>query len=290
MTSFSFKTLLKVISVDELKALATSSDHIDDLCTKLNLTKAQVQYLYRKIGINKLEFKSKSKEIPIYTGKPLLPKEVLVAHIGKSLQTVCKELNLKPKRVIRLFTQHDLPVPVRLNNYASKCSISKDELEHEYVTLKKSLSVIGEKYQVSKQQVSNWLTFYKIPVRARGFVNTEIPRKTRKHYIWSWTNDEFLNKAKSFTNAHEFCEKENISYALYNNFVKERGIKPPFPKQKFVFTKEYIVDLYLVKGMTIKEIAVQEGCHWQTINRCLKAFDLIGSKPKIWQKRGRKKK
>jgi len=285
MASFSFKTLLKVVSKEELQELASSSLHIDDLCKKLNLNKMQIRYLYLKAGIELSLFKSK-KLIP--NPAQIFSKEDLIVHIGKPLQVVCKELNLKPKKVINLFTENNLPAPIKSNNFASKCPVSKQDLEHEYLTLKKSLNTIGEKYNVSKQQVSNWLYFYQIPVRTRGFIQ-DIPRKTKKHPMWSWTDEEFLNKVKSSISSQDFCKKENISYALFNNFIKERGIKPPFPKQKFLFTKEYIIDLYLVKSMTIKEIAEQEGCHWQTINRCLKAFGLTGSKPKTWLKRKRKK-
>lgn len=289
MASFSFKTLLKVISKEELQTLASTSLDIDDLCTKLNLNKMQIRYLYSKAGIELSLFKSK-KLIP--NPAQVFSKEDLIVHIGKPLHIVCKELNLKPKKVISLFTENNLPAPIKSNNFASKCPVSKQDLEHEYLTLKRTLTLIGEKYQVSKQQVANWLNFYQIPVRKGGFGNTEIPRKTRKHSIWSWTDEEFLTKVISVnvSSAHEFCEKENISYSLFNNFIRVRNIPSPFPKQKFEFTKEYIQDLYLVKSMTIKQIAVQEGCHWQTINRCLKEFGLTGTKPKTWLKRSRKKK
>lgn len=271
MASFSFKTLLKILSKEELQAIASSSTSIEDLCAKLNLSKVQVQYLYKKIGI---PIKKNKTSATSFT-KPLLPKEDLLRLAGKPMQVICKELNLKPKKVITLFSQHGLPVPVRSNNFASKCPISKEDLEHQYTTLKQSLSVVGQIYQVSKQQVANWLVFYQIPVRPKG-VFLENQRKIKRHKIWSWSNDEFLNKVKSYHNAQDFCKKEKVSVNLFNEFLKERNIETPFPKQKFYFTKEYLLELYTVKNMSFKEIAEQEGCHWQTINRCFKEFGIKG--------------
>lgn len=272
MASVSFKKLLKVVSFDELQALANSSTSIKDLCAKLNFTYAQVVYLYGKVGID-------LKPLQQGAGKPLLPKEAIIGHIGKTLQVVCKELNLKPKQVKILFAQHGLPVPVKASNFASKCKISKQELEHGYLTLKQPLSVLGEKYGVSKQQVANWLVFHQIPVRSTGSLKN-VPKPI--HPIWALSEEEFLNRAKLYATATEFCESENLSLSLFNIFLKKRNLKTPFPRQLYSFSKEYIVDLYLNQGMTIKQIAEQEGCHWQTINRCLKRFGLIGSKPKTW--------
>ena len=271
--SFSFKTFLKVVNKEELQTLASSFTNLDDLCSKLNLTKVQVQYLYKKAGI---ELRKDLKKTISTSKKPLLPKEVLTQHIGKPLQVVCQELNLKPKKVITLFSQHGLPVPVRSNNFATKCPISKQELEHEYITLNKTTTILGEKYQVSKQQVCNWLAFYKIPIKPRGCTKDNPNRKTRKHKLWSWTNEEFLKTAEGFTNAKDFCTHVGISFALFSIFIKKRNIETPFPKQKFEFTKEYIEELYFVKNMTIKEIAEHEGCHWQTINRCFREFEIKG--------------
>jgi len=284
MTSFSFKTLLKVISVEDLQALALNSASLEEICNKLNLNHMQVRYLYRKVGIE-LSFIKSKKLIP--NPEDVFTKEDLLKHVDKCLQIVCRELNLKPKKVINLYIKHDLPVPVRSNNFANKCPISKQELEYEYLSLNKSLFVLSEKYQVSKQQIANWLVFHQIPVRSRGTVK-EIPRVYRRHVIWSWSNEEFLNKAKSYASAQEFCENEKMSITIYHSFLDKRKIAPPFPRQKFDFSKDYIVDLYLIKNMTIKQIAEQEGCHWQTINRCLKKYGLVGSKPKIWNI-GRKK-
>jgi hypothetical protein len=275
MASFSFKTLLKVISVAELQALALNSSNVEDLCTKLNLNPAQVRYLYKKAGIELSFFKNK-RLVP--NPEQIYTKEDLVKYIGKPLHEVSLELNLKPKKVINLFSQHDLPVPIRSNNFAIKCPISKQELEYEYLTLNKTTTKLGEKYQVSKQQICNWLSFYKIPVKPKGFTKGNPSRNFRKHKLWSWSNEEFLNKVKSYESAKDFCRKEKISFALFNTFIKERNLETPFPKQKFEFTKEYIVDLYLVKNMTIKQIAKQEGCHWQTINRCLKKYGLTNSR------------
>ncbi len=279
MASVSFKKLLKVVSYDELQALAKSSTSIKDLCGKLNFTYSQVVYLYGKVGID-------LKPLQEGAGKPLLPKDAILGHIGKNLQVVCKELDLKPKQVKILFTQHGLPVPMKASNFASKCKISKQELEHEYVTLKQSLSVVGKKYGVSKQQVSNWLVFHQIPVRSAGSLKN-VPKPM--HPIWELSNEEFLKRAKLYATSLEFCESENMSIGLFVSFIKKRNLKTPFPRQLYSFTKEYIEDLYLNKSMTIKQIAEQEGCHWQTINRCLKAFGLIGRKPKTWLLGKRKK-
>jgi hypothetical protein len=271
MSSFSFKTFLKFVSKDDLQALASSTTYIEELCSKLNLNKAQVIYLYKKVGIALKIKKDKKTSF----GKPLLLKEQIEHLVGKPLQVVCQELNLKPKKVITLFSQHGLPVPVRSNNFATKCPISKQELEHEYITLNKTTISLGEKYQVSKQQICNWLVFYQIPVRPKGF-NSGLKRKVKRQKIWSWSNDEFLTKVKNYESAKDFCKKENVSYIIFNKFIKERNIETPFPKQKFEFTKEYLLDLYMVQNMSIKEIAEHEGCHWQTINRYFKEFGIKG--------------
>lgn len=282
MTSFSFKTFLKVANKDELKALAENSSHINDLCSKLNLKYSQVKYLYRKIGID-LHFSKKEKNL---VANPSLdiPKETLVSMAGKPLQRVSLDLKLKPKKVKELFAKHGLPIPVKANNFATSCPISKEDLEYQYLTLNQSLSALGEKYDVSKQLVANWCVFYNIPVRNAGFFSpVHSNSNIYKHPIWNLTNEEFLLQVKQYSCISEFCKSQDISANLFYRFLDERKIPSPFPRNKLTtLTKEYLLDLYLNKDMTLKQIAEHENCHLQTINRYFKAFGInAGLKRKL---------
>jgi transposase len=271
--SFSFKTFLKIISKEDLIALAQNTSDIDEICLKLNLNKPQVRYLYHKINFPIRFYKAKAPT-PLAIN---ITKEDLQALTGKSLQFVSKALNLKPKRVLAMFTLYGLEPPRKITNYCTSCDTPKDELMHLYLDLKKPLSEIGLKYGVSKQTVSNWLGFYNIPTRTRGSHFNE-KRKRKTHPIWNQPKEYILKKMSQYESLSEFCLKENVSTSTCLKYIKTHNIQSPFCKRKMNITKEELKDLYLNQSLTINQIAELKKVHIQTIFRYLKEFDLTGLK------------
>jgi len=272
--SFSFKTLIKVLSKEDLISIAQSNPDIDQIALKLNLNRAQVRYLYSKIGVS---IRSSKNKVTTPTPPPTPSKEELKALEGNTLQHICKTLNLKPRKVLALYSSYGFKAPSKQSNYCTSCRIPKEELNHLYHVLNQSLTVIGDKYKVSKQTVSNWMMLYKIPLRTRGSTKQE-KRKKNTHPIWNLTKEELVEKLSNSTCLKDLCQTEDMSVNTYQRVLKFHNLKSPFDKQKLHLSEEELKDLYLNKNLTLVQISEMKNVHYQTICRLVKKYGLVGAK------------
>ncbi len=279
--SFSFQRFLKVISEEQLITLANNSSSIEVLAKKLKLKPQQVRYLFRLIN-TPLKFKKVKVD---FTSS--YRKEDLEALCNESLQDVCSKLKLKPKKVQTLFTAFDLPVPAKAFNYIRSCSIPKEDLERLYNIENKSLGDISMIYNVSRQLVSNWLNFYGIKPRSTGSQLGTIRRKDITH---KWTLNEFLTLIEKYNTQKDFLAGEKISRLQYEDYLKHHAIENPYLKSKIAITKEELRNLYIEQGLTLNAIAKLLNCHFQSITRLLRKYDLVNLKQrtgplgKSWKK------
>lgn len=277
--SFSFKRFLKVVNEDQLITLASTCSSIQDLANKLKLTPQQVRYLYKKINIalafNKQWKTSKFDFLNKYTLEEIQPL------VNEPIQAVSEKLNLKPKKVKMLFSHFNLTIPAFAFNYSRSSKVPKEEIERLYSIEKKSLSELSVIFNVSRQQVSNWLYFYNIPLRSRG--TQKGTNRIKKHPIWNLSPDEFILKTKNYVDLKAFLAGESMSNQVFYGYLEEHNIPNPYAIKKLEITKEQLIDLYLIQLLTIQQIADHLGCHYQTVCRLLKKYDMVGSKPKTWQ-------
>ncbi len=262
------KLVSKSMSKEQAEALLKQSSSLSDLANKLHLSETQTKTLYKvyyDLAIGKKTF-PKAKILAI--GKPIPSKELCLEYINKkySAAAICKLHDLQKKDLMVILAYYDIKAkPTGITNRAVKCPLTKEELLKDYETL--STVGIGEKYNVSRQTVTNWFDLYKIPrvKKGQGKIKIVFTKELCLDYLSKYNTYTTLVAALpvSYHTFQRYCKKFGIQYALF----RECKIG--------LFTKEILEDLYIKQNLSQLKISELYGCSPITVHRGLNRYGLL---------------
>ena len=206
----------------------------------------------------------------------------------KTITQISNENNCSITTIRKGLKEYNIPIRniaeaanfKKSNNLIRNYNFTKEFLEQEYIINKKTMRQIAKENNCSDGTIYNNLQKYNIPTKGYIFFTKE------------FLEQEYLVNKKSMA---QIAKENNCSDSTILNKLRKYNIPTRNKSEayiKFIFSKKFLEQEYLVNKKTMEEIALEQNCNVRSIKRNLIKHNIpLRNKSEItklqWKKRCR---